>query len=342
MATSMQSSPDPAITTASSQASTPSILAQFSMLDMELLHHWTTVTVQASIDFLTGIELYRTTVIRFAFEYPFVMHQLLALTAIHISYLRPNKQSTYRHAADSHAAMALSLFRTEIGNLTTENCHACFSFSTTIFMYAWASQELDKPSTLIFKPSSTYQSADIQWVKLHRGTNTILTTWWPVLENGPCHCLFVPWKDLDPNGPDPLLLDDEKHLTSLRGSWKDLPDQQRQILDTNLKITRRALSRVDFIPGSSRLAAGISWFSQISDEFIQMLAEKVPEALLIVCYYCVVLEKLSDTWWMKGKAENLLRTVLTELGEGWDTWTRWPMDRVLGETGVVPGLLYQT
>jgi hypothetical protein len=44
---------------------------------------------------------------------------------------------------------------------------------------------------------------------------------------------------------------------------------------------------------------------------------------------------------MAGKAENLLRTVITELRGRWGTWTRWPMEQVLGEDGVHPGLEFR-
>jgi len=46
---------------------------------------------------------------------------------------------------------------------------------------------------------------------------------------------------------------------------------------------------------------------------------------------------MGDTWWMKGKAENLLRTVMTELGGGWGKWTKWPINVILGENGALPG-----
>jgi hypothetical protein len=336
----MLASPEPTISSISSPASSASLPTKFSMLDMELLHHWTTVTCQASIDFHTGMELFRTVIVQFGFEYPFVMHQLLAITAMHLTYLRPRQKSTYRHAADSHAASALSLFQPEIANLTTENCHACFGFSTSFWMYVWSTQELDKPSNLFFKPSLNHQSTDIQWVKLHRGTNTILTTMWEALQTGPCHALFDDWKDLDPTRPDPLHPEDEKHLYGLDEAWKDLPETLKDVLDTNLKITARAFSMLDIQPGPSKLAAGISWFSHITDEFLQLVSEKMPEALLIVCYYCVVLKKLGGTWWMEGKAENLLRTIMIELGGGWEIWTKWPIEKVLGENQALPSLKY--
>ena len=164
----------------------------------------------------------------------------------------------------------------------------------------------------------------------------ILGTVLPILKSGPCHCLFDDWNGLDPDRTSPLYPDDEKHFQGLSKAWKDLPEKQRETLDRNLKATIQALSMVDFPVGPSRLASGIAWFAQISDEFITMLADKMPQALLIVCHYCIVLKRLSETWWIKGKAENLLRTVMTELGDGWETWTRWPMEKVLGENGVLP------
>jgi hypothetical protein len=335
----MLASPEPS-SSVSSPSSTSFLPAKFTMLDLELLHFWTTETVQASIDFTEGVELFRTTIVQWAFEYPFLMHEFLAMAAIHLAHLRPQKRSHYRHAADSHSATALSLFQPEIANLTAENCHACFAFATNISMHAWAAQELDKPSSLFFKPSSHYQSANVQWVKLHRGTNTILTTLWSVIEKGPLNCLFADWAHLDPDRPDPLLPEEEKPLNSLHEAWKTsaLSDQQKELLDKTLKATKRTFSMLYLMPGPSKLATGISWFAQISDEFIQMVADKIPEALLIVVYYCVVLKKLGDTWWLVGKAENLLRTVMTELGGGWETWTRWPIEQVLGEDGVLHGL----
>lgn len=339
---SMLASPEPSISSVSSLASSVSLPTKFSMLDMELLHHWTTITCQASFDFAAGIDLHRTVIVQYGFNYPFVMHVLLAMAARHLEYLRPQKKSIYKHAADSHAAAALSLFQPEIANLTTENCHACFTFSSTLGLYTWASQALDRPSTLLFKPSTNYQAADIQWVRLHRGTSTILATVWPDVLKGPCHCLFDDWNSLDEERPDPLYPGDGRHFNQLPEAWKDLPEQQKEVLDKNLRVTIRALSMVDFPIGPSKLSSGISWFSHISDEFLQMLSQKMPEALLVVCYYCLVLKRLGDTWWMKGKAENLLRTVMTELGGGWETWTRWPVEKVLGGIGALPGLEYRT
>jgi hypothetical protein len=152
----MLASPKPTSTDLASLVTITSFstLTKFMILDLELLHFWTTETAQQSLNFHEGVELFRTTVAQMAFEYSFLMHEILAIAAIHLATLRPQKRSTYKHVVDSHVATSLSLFQPEIANLTTENCHACFAFSTCISKHAWAAQDLDKPSSLFFKPSS--------------------------------------------------------------------------------------------------------------------------------------------------------------------------------------------
>lgn len=74
----------------------------------------------------------------------------------------------------------------------------------------------------------------------------------------------------------------------------------------------------------------MDWPVMISDEVEVMLADKVKEALLLVTYYCVLLHKVSHIPWMRGKGISLLNTTLDALGPGWEKWTSWPIEIVLG------------
>ena len=87
-------------------------------------------------------------------------------------------------------------------------------------------------------------------------------------------------------------------------------------------------------PEISKLSSVMAWFSMISEEYLGLLAEKMPEALLIVVFYCVALKKAENMWWVKGNPEILLRTVVAELGPGWERWTKWPIEQVLGNENV--------
>lgn len=153
--------------------------------------------------------------------------------------------------------------------------------------------------------------------------------------------LFQPWAGLDSNGPFPLNSIEERELSSLPSAWNTtsctLSVKQKDTLDFTLGKLRRAFSMLDFNPEVSNLSVVMAWFSWISEEYMKMLEEKIPEALLLVVFYCVALKRVEympPVWWVEGKAENLLRTVIVELGEPpgaiWERWLRWPVEKVLG------------
>lgn len=305
------------------------------MTDLELLHFWTTKSIASFVDFQSCVTLFQTTVVELALTHPFLMHEILSLSALHLSELKPARSGHYRHASDTHLATGLSLFQPEIANLSTENCHACYAYAVMIFTHTWASQENDKPSALFFAPSSMRQDIDrgpVQWIKLHRGSSEIMENLSHLITEGPLEPLFRPWKGLDPNRPDPLPPIEEVQLSQLPNSWSSssLAREDKETLDSVLKSLRRVFNILAYNPNISKLSAVMSWFSMLTENYIKMLKDKIPEALLIVIFYCVALKRAEHLWWVKGKGENLIRTCMGELGEGWAEWTRWPVEQVLG------------
>ena len=316
----------------------PGLPANFTMTDLELLHFWTTKSIASFVDFPSCITLFQTTVVEIALAHPFLMHEILSLAALHLSDLKPARSSHYRHASGIHLATGLSLFQPEIANLSTENCHACYAYAVMIFTHTWASQENDKPSALFFAPSSMHQELDrgpVQWIKLHRGSNEIMETLSHLITEGPLEPLFRPWKGLDPNRPDPLPPIEEDQLSKLPNSWSSssLLSEDKETLSSVWKSLRRVFNILAYNPNISKLSAVMSWFSMLTENYIKMLKDKVPEALLVVVFYCVALKRAEHMWWVKGKGENLIRTVMGELGEEWEEWTRWPVEQVLGPGG---------
>ena len=95
---------------------------------------------------------------------------------------------------------------------------------------------------------------------------------------------------------------------------------------------RKIFSILEFNPEVSKLSVVMAWFAIISDDYLKMLKEKIPEAMLLVVFYCVPLKRLDHVWWVAGKGENLLRTVVAELGnrKEWKRWLRWPVEQIIG------------
>lgn len=306
------------------------------MLDLEILHFWTTHSVESFIDFDSCITLFRTTMVELGMVHPFLMHEILALSALHLSQVRPHKASLYRHASDTHLATALSLFQAEITNLSASNCDACFAFSITVFAHAWASQNPKSPSALFFPPPAAEEDPDVlhvQWIKLHRGSHNIVLNVYPSIRKGPLEPLFAPWEGMDPNHSTPLPLIEEMQVSALPSAWHapHMSLSHIAILDEALLTVRRVFSLMANNPKISKLSSVMAWFGMLSEEYLAMVEQKIPEALVLVAFYCVALKKAENMWWVRGKGENLLRTVLAELGPGWERYTAWPVQQVLGQ-----------
>ncbi|ATZ50032.1 hypothetical protein BCIN_05g04220 [Botrytis cinerea B05.10] len=328
-------SPRPAV------SPTPSLSASsysFSTLDMELLHYYTVYGVSDFIDFASGQELYRTTVVELAFQFPFLMHEILALAALQLSHARPLKAAYYHEASTAHLTTALQLFQDTVSNLTAENFQAHFAFTTMMFTFAWTSQDSNLPNHLFFGPECAESGSAFphsQWVKLYRGSNFILKNTWESLSRGPFKVVLDPWIDFQQDYIPPLDPADDVHVSSLSNAWSstsscDLPLEQRQHLDHALNMLKRVYGLLRAPNAPSPLSAVMSWFSSISDEVEAMLGRKVKEALLLVAYYCVCVHRVSHVSWMSGKGKNLLQTTLNVLGPGWEEWTAWPIEVVLG------------
>lgn len=305
---------------------------------MELLHYYTLYGVSDLADFASGQEVFRTTVVELAFQFPFLMHEVLAIAALQLSYARPPKAAYYHEASTTHLTTAIQLFQPAISSLTIENSQACFAFTIMLFTFAWTSQDLNLPNHIFFGPDGAENESTFphsQWVRLYRGYQVVIAKAWKDLQQSPFNVFFEPWTHFHKDYIPPLDPADDIHLSSLSGAWSssspcDLPLEQRQGLDRALDMLKRVFGLVRAPNAPSPISVAMSWFSSIPEEVEAMMGRKVKEALLLVAYYCVFINRITNLSWMAGKGKNLLKTTLDVLGPGWETWTAWPIEVVLG------------
>ncbi|KAH8819927.1 hypothetical protein F5884DRAFT_762171 [Xylogone sp. PMI_703] len=310
----------------------------FSLLDLEILHFWTSTSAFEFLDFPSGARVFQVNFVQEAINYPFLMYEILSLSALHLAYLRPDRASIYRNIATSHHATALSLGQAELRGISSENCHACFAFSTMIYIHAWASQGAEGASNLFFR-SESLDDVGIQIVKLHRGALAVIDgNIFQLVINGPLGPLLEAWRDFDKmkGSQPPLPPDEQRHLEALAEAWNarsarqlPLPLPHIEILEKTLFTLKMVFSLSAYNREISSLSSAISWLTMIPDEFIALVEQKIPEALLLVATYCVLLKRVEYMWWVKGKSRYLLERVLAELGQGWERWTYWPIEEVL-------------
>lgn len=118
----------------------------YTIEDMKLLHHYTSITYATLDTTVAQRPLWQKTVVELGFRHPFLLHGILAISAIHLATTTTNNNnnSTVRaelvRSSSAHINTALGTFRKllEDINLSRDNCIALFVFSCIVVVYNFA------------------------------------------------------------------------------------------------------------------------------------------------------------------------------------------------------------
>lgn len=112
------------------------------MYDLMLMNKWTASTWRSLVDQEDKYqEVWQTVAPTDALSNPFLMHGILALSALHLaseSHDRPEKSREHRAAALRHHDQAIALFRPHLNKITAHNCHTIFGFSALLVVLSFA------------------------------------------------------------------------------------------------------------------------------------------------------------------------------------------------------------
>lgn len=229
-----------------------------------------------------------------------------------------------------------------ITQLSRDNCDACFAFCSLLTVHTWAIQSRTPDGELLLLPQRSSESPDtqhLQWMKLNKGNRAVLHIIWPWVEEGALAPLFRPWKGFQENAPVLLPPREQAALDLVAESWRSediIPSPVKMTLETTLQMLKSVYSLTLMQNDISIISATMAWMTLVPEEFILLVEDRIPEALLILASYCVILKKMDDVWWCRGIANNLLMTLIKFLGgeKGrWKRYLRWPIEEVVGRQG---------
>ncbi|KAF6831556.1 C6 finger domain-containing protein [Colletotrichum musicola] len=75
---------------------------------------------------------------------------------------------------------------------------------------------------------------------------------------------------------------------------------------------------------SWRFVAVQDWPVRISNDYISLLKQRRPEALVILGYYAVLLHRAREFWVVGDSGRFLIRAISNHLGSYWADWLEWP------------------
>jgi hypothetical protein len=271
------------------------------------------------------------------FSHQFVLHLILALSALHLGHCRPDRRSSYVAQAERHYVAALQTVATLLPRLDAGNCDAVYMSAVIICFYHLGRGP--RPGDFL----AFSKQGEAEWLVLLRGVRSIIESKEDTLHEGILAPIVhsndrqvLPEVECNrmPNFKEPMkqLREFIARKTAIEG-----PNTQTylQALDSLSQSFIAIYEGQDSSSDESNRFDHIifAWLYRASDNYNRCLQEKQPFALIIFAYFTVLLKELDSQWFMRGWVEHIMVGIYGFLPDEFRVWIHWPRERV----GWVPG-----
>ncbi|RDW77360.1 hypothetical protein BP6252_05413 [Coleophoma cylindrospora] len=302
--------------------------------EMELLNHFTTSTYE-SVASNPGTErIWKTIAPQLGMEHPFLMHGILACAALHLAHLYPDHRYEYNLRAANHQDQALSEFRKVVSvPVTEENGNAVYAFTHLLVIHVFASDGYE--DSLLLTGDSEGDSLP-QWLHFIRNGCTMLGPVWMSVATGPMRSLIskaqatlecvtdmMAWEAIEYD-PRPLLTFIPPFESEFAWSEKVCMTYFKAAIELG-----KAFSCVEDIGSAiSTWDAMHMWPMRLTEDFMILLHEWHPSALILLAHYCVLLQGLKGQWYFKDRAAKMLRVIHERLDDRLRWTLHWPIQQL--------------
>ena len=125
------------------------------------------------------------------------------------------------------------------------------------------------------------------------------------------------------------------HLDFMLSFDTILPDDRR-ICSLILAELKQIYDNVLQVQVQCSIASILCFPKQDGGKFARLIKHRSPPALIILAYYCVLLDVLDNRWWIHGWSSRVLRDIMGSLDESWKHWIEWPVQSVLNKDYLAP------
>ncbi len=305
-------------------------ISDFTIEDLGLMHFYCAYTSHTINAIPEILRIWQDLIPQEAVSQPYLMHSLLALTALHKISLAVGESELYLSLAMKHHSLALEKSKPELDKISKHNCHALFAFSAAIGIFSFA-LPVYRNNVPIENPIREIASTTI----MLRGSSTIVQSHYDELYNG---------KYGDMLRPEYFSKTHNKMPPELETAWSNLEVQVRlgdkdRSDDAGCSLAFERLKicflTMELLPEDGTIFVnprdrGVmwNWLATVDIEFISLLVENDPVALVLLAHYAVLLHALNEIWWCRGWGRALIGSISSLIGNDWEESLRWPIQHI--------------
>ncbi|OTA55215.1 hypothetical protein K449DRAFT_176461 [Hypoxylon sp. EC38] len=288
----------------------------FTLQHLGLLHHIETgiadwLMVTQPMEFLVQ------ECMTLALSTPYLMNQLLALSAQHLSIVSRDKTNAYLDLATQLQTGALRSFSKTMEDTSEDGVVARFLFSSLVGVQALA-QTLSANRDNFDK----HMEGVVDCMKLQRGVRIIGENSWTILRESSLSKWITSIEEFEK-------LDDDV----LPGGLHDLHEMllSSEMDKKSIGACAEAVQGLGFLhrrldaPNTWGIHAPMNWPTLVSGDYIHLLGDRRPEALVVLAHWAAYLHRCRGFWAFGDAGAHLIRGICRELGDRWKEWMSVPL-----------------
>ncbi|KAI0545943.1 hypothetical protein F4679DRAFT_559318 [Xylaria curta] len=292
----------------------------FKLYHLELLHNFRTDVLGNNIQDPAAVDGYMAMAVgEAARDAPYLMDQLLAISAANMSTKRPHQRRFYQDEATHLQTRGLALFNA--AQAAADNTLAGFIFSTLL------SQQVlfDALSTRTDFP--TFLDKLVTSFHICGGVRIMTGKSWPYImaqyrnQTG----ISLPAEFIVGRGPETILTMKLSRLETFFAN-ENLSSSVLNPCNTALRLLRDISYAPPDRPRFSavRTTRVLQWAVQVPLDFITLLEQRQPESLILIAYYALLIHDTRDYWAYSDAGAFIIRSITKFLGKYWAEWLAWP------------------
>ncbi|KAH8832040.1 hypothetical protein DL96DRAFT_1589789 [Flagelloscypha sp. PMI_526] len=290
-------------------------IGEFRRIDLELVHHWTTATLQTFVpDVPVTRHGFQIRLPQLALQNDFLLHSMFALSALHINVLRQSEE--HSEVAKVHCQKAI---------LSLDNASDYVSWELAFMANALIS--------IFWLALPQDGSLDLfDWFPAARTFMRRLKTYWVAVSNGIIK--DSPIEGLTKRPQNPML---SPFPTIVENIHREdvCPYDPHELMDFNVvRAYELLLQKLSYMwnvlmhPNLQNVAIYL-FPAGVHDEFIDLFMKKRPRALILVAHYFALLTQFGSVWWYGAdRARNDILKILSFLDSKWLPWMEYPLNVV--------------
>lgn len=212
---------------------------------------------------------------------------------------------------------ALTLFNEASQEVSEATCTPMFLFSSLLGIHVLC-DTLQGPRESLGAVLDRF----ITYLTIHRGVRAVTAKSWSTIKKSGFGPLLQEVEDAfltDENNTEPTdilnRMIEENTSPSSAGKYRRAISQLQQSFSLHTTL-KRANGR--------QLDAVIAFCLRVDDEYIHLLKQRHPEALVVLAFFAVLLHWNRTAWVIGDGGQYLIQSITHHLGSHWAEWLRWP------------------